>query len=77
MPKTLEKTRKQIAKKRNGVIGSLHEGSRDSRRLHRAHVRDERLGKLASSRKKNEQPYSMCILRYYIGFDFTDPFSLS
>lgn len=56
MPKTLEKTRKHIAKKRNGTIEALHQYSRDSRRLHRASLRDEKLGKLASSRNKKEQP---------------------
>ncbi|ROW00284.1 hypothetical protein VSDG_03492 [Cytospora chrysosperma] len=56
MPKTLEKTRKQIAKKRNGTIDALHIYSRDSKRLHKAQVRDERLEKLASVRKKQDQP---------------------
>ncbi|KAM0269642.1 hypothetical protein ACHAQH_009685 [Verticillium albo-atrum] len=56
MAKTLEKTRKQIAKKRNGTVEALHLYSRDSKRLHRASVRDEKLGKLASSRGKKEQP---------------------
>ncbi|KAF5573412.1 TMA16-like protein [Fusarium pseudoanthophilum] len=36
MPTTLHKTRKQIAKKRNGVVNALHEKSRDSMRLHKA-----------------------------------------
>ncbi|ROV90790.1 hypothetical protein VMCG_09383 [Cytospora schulzeri] len=56
MPKTLEKTRKQISKKRNGTIDALHIYSRDSKRLHKAQVRDERLEKLASVRKKQDQP---------------------
>ncbi|KAK1766523.1 translation machinery-associated protein 16 [Phialemonium atrogriseum] len=56
MAKTLEKTRKQISKKRNGVVDSLHEFSRDSRRLRRALLRDERLEKMAGSRKKNNKP---------------------
>lgn len=56
MPKTLEKTRKQIAKKRNGTIDALHIYSRDSKRLHKAQIRDERLEKLASVRKKQDQP---------------------
>jgi len=57
MPKTLEKTRKQIAKKRQNAIGALHRGSRDSRRLHKALVRDDRLEKMAAARRKQEQPY--------------------
>ncbi|ROW15761.1 hypothetical protein VPNG_02063 [Cytospora leucostoma] len=56
MPKTLEKTRKQIAKKRNGTIDALHQYSRDSKRLHKAQVRDERLEKLIAARKKHDQP---------------------
>lgn len=58
MPKSLEKTRKQIAKKRNGTIGALHQFSRDSKRLHKAQVRDDRLEKLASARRKQDQPLS-------------------
>lgn len=61
MPKSLEKTRKQIAKKRNGVMNNLHENSRNARRLHTAQVRDERLEKLAQAKKKNDRPLSMCI----------------
>ncbi|RYP67527.1 hypothetical protein DL769_005739 [Monosporascus sp. CRB-8-3] len=57
MPKTsFEKTRKAIAKKK-GPIESLHQYSRDSKRLHRAQVRDEKLEKIAASRRKNDQPY--------------------
>lgn len=58
MAKTLEKTRKQIAKKRNGDIGALHQFSRNSKRLHKAQIRDERLEKLAATRKKQDQPLS-------------------
>ncbi|ROT35762.1 hypothetical protein SODALDRAFT_50652 [Sodiomyces alkalinus F11] len=56
MARTLEKTRKKIAKKRNGAVEALHEFSRDSKRLRRATVRDQKLEKLASSRSKKEQP---------------------
>lgn len=56
MPSSFEKTRKQIQKKRNGSIDALHQLSRDSRRLHKANVRDQRLDKLAASRGKREQP---------------------
>ena len=59
MAKTFAKTRKQIAKKRNGVIDGLHQKSRDSRRLHSAQVRDERLAKLADARKKRDKPLRM------------------
>ncbi|KAI0544165.1 translation machinery-associated protein 16 [Xylaria curta] len=56
MPKTLERTRKAIAKKK-GPIDSLHQYSRDSKRLHRAQVRDEKLEKIAAARRKKDQPY--------------------
>ncbi|CEI39115.1 hypothetical protein FVEN_g10714 [Fusarium venenatum] len=56
MPTTLDKTRKQISKKRNGVINALHEKSRDSMRLHKAGVRDQRIERLAAARNKKEQP---------------------
>jgi translation machinery-associated protein 16 len=57
MPKSLEKTRKKISKKK-GNITALHENSRDSQRLRRALMRDDRLVRVASSRRKNDQPMS-------------------
>ncbi|KAI1424206.1 translation machinery-associated protein 16 [Xylaria sp. FL1777] len=56
MPKTLERTRKAISKKK-GTIDSLHQYSRDSKRLHRAQMRDEKLEKIAAARRKKDQPY--------------------
>ncbi|KAK2609143.1 translation machinery-associated protein 16 [Conoideocrella luteorostrata] len=56
MPSSLQKTRKHIAKKRNGEVNALHVKSRDSLRLHKAGVRDQRLEKLAAARGKREQP---------------------
>jgi len=55
MPKSLEKTRKKIAKKK-GNITALHENSRDSQRLRRAEMRDDKLMKVASGRRKNDRP---------------------
>ena len=57
MPKSLEKTRKKIAKKK-GNITALHENSRDSQRLRRALMRDDKLIRVASARRKNDQPLS-------------------
>jgi len=57
MPKSLEKTRKKIAKKK-GNISALHENSRDSQRLRRALMRDDKLVKVASLRRRNDQPLS-------------------
>lgn len=57
MPSTFEKTRKAIAKKK-GPIEAVHQFSRDSRRLHRAQARDEKLDKIAAARRKADKPYS-------------------
>lgn len=56
MSTSLDKTRKHIAKKRNGVPTALHEKSRDTLRLRKASLRDHRLAKLAQARSKKEQP---------------------
>ncbi len=56
MAKTLEKTRKQIAKKKNKAIDSLHEKSRSAKRLHRAQIRDDRLEKIARTRRRQDKP---------------------
>ncbi|TVY75871.1 Mitochondrial acidic protein MAM33 [Lachnellula suecica] len=55
MPKSLEKTRKKITKKK-GSINALHENSRDSQRLRRALMRDDKLLRVASARRKNDKP---------------------
>ena len=59
MAKTLEKTRKQIARKKGAPIDALHEHSRNAKRLHYAQHRDERLEKLARARDKRDQPLRM------------------
>ncbi|OAA82073.1 hypothetical protein LEL_01618 [Akanthomyces lecanii RCEF 1005] len=56
MPTSLHKTRKIIAKKRGGVVNSLHAKSRDSMRLRLAHARDIRLEKQANARVRKEEP---------------------
>ncbi len=60
MAKTLEKTRKQISKKKGKAIDSLHEKSRNARRLHRAQIRDDRLEKIALTRRKQDKPLRRC-----------------
>ena len=64
MPKSLEKTRKKISKKK-GNITALHENSRDSQRLRRAEMRDHKLVKVASARRKNDQPLGVFALPGY------------
>ena len=58
MPKSLEKTRKRISKKK-GDITVLHENSRDSQRLRRAQMRDDKLVRVAAARRKTDQPLRM------------------
>lgn len=57
MPKSLSKVSKQISKKRGTKSTALHEYSRDSRRLQRAGLRDEKLLRLATERGKQNQPH--------------------
>lgn len=64
MPKSLEKTRKKIAKKK-GNISALHENSRDSQKLRRAANRDDKLEKVASLRKKHDRPLSESLWSLY------------
>ncbi|KAL8873814.1 MAG: hypothetical protein Q9174_000771 [Haloplaca sp. 1 TL-2023] len=57
MPKALAKVQKQIAKKKKGATSSLHENSRDAKRLRRAGARSGKLEKLAAATAKTYQPY--------------------
>ncbi|KAI4274426.1 MAG: hypothetical protein LQ337_003961 [Flavoplaca oasis] len=56
MPKDLAKVQKRIQKKK-GATTSLHEDSRDAKRLRRAGARSDKLEKLAAARGKALQPY--------------------
>ncbi|RQM08337.1 hypothetical protein DH86_00003834, partial [Scytalidium sp. 3C] len=55
MKTSVDKVRKKISKKK-GNVTALHENSRDSQRLRRAAMRDEKLAKVASARRKTDQP---------------------
>ncbi|KAL9598853.1 MAG: hypothetical protein Q9179_003758 [Wetmoreana sp. 5 TL-2023] len=57
MPKDFAKVQKQIAKKKKGATSSLHENSRDAKRLRRAGARSEKLEKLTAARAKAYQPF--------------------
>ena len=52
MPSKLSKVHKQIHKKKGDKIKSLHENSRDARRLRKAGTRDDRVARLTSVREK-------------------------
>ncbi|KAG9247465.1 translation machinery-associated protein 16 [Calycina marina] len=56
MPKSVAKTRKKISKKKGNNITALHENSRDVQRLKRAEMRDHKLVRVASARRKHDQP---------------------
>ncbi|KFY63748.1 hypothetical protein V496_03703 [Pseudogymnoascus sp. VKM F-4515 (FW-2607)] len=55
MAKGLMKTRKKINKK-GSDIHALHENSRDSMRLRRASNRDEKLKRVGTAKRKDNQP---------------------
>ncbi|KAK5173117.1 translation machinery-associated protein 16 [Saxophila tyrrhenica] len=52
MPSKLAKVHKQITKKKGDKIKSLHENSRDARRLRRAGARDDRVARVNAVRQK-------------------------
>ncbi|KAL8841340.1 MAG: hypothetical protein Q9170_000971 [Blastenia crenularia] len=55
MPKDLAKVQKKISKKK-GSKASIHENSRDAKRLRRAGARSDKLERLATARGKASQP---------------------
>ena len=57
MPSKLAKVHKHVAKKKGSKINSLHENSRDAKRLRRAGARDDRVSKLSASRERNNKPW--------------------
>jgi translation machinery-associated protein 16 len=52
----LGKVQKHIIKKK-GKNANLHEGSRDTKRLQSASMRDNKLNRLAAVREKQNKPY--------------------
>ncbi|KAF2001087.1 hypothetical protein P154DRAFT_522071 [Amniculicola lignicola CBS 123094] len=56
MPSRLSKVQKHITKKK-GKNASLHENSRDTKRLQRASGRDDKLNRLTTMREKQNRPY--------------------
>ncbi|EMC99629.1 hypothetical protein BAUCODRAFT_343317 [Baudoinia panamericana UAMH 10762] len=52
MPSKLAKVQKQVTRKKGTKINSLHENSRDARRLRKASNRDDRVARLNSTREK-------------------------
>ena len=57
MPSKLAKVQKHIAKKKGSKVNSLHENSRDAKRLRRAGARDDRVAKGSASRERHNEPW--------------------
>lgn len=57
MPVSLGKVQKRIGKKKTKEAGSLHPLGRDTRLLHRASAREEKLSKAASAGSRARQVY--------------------
>lgn len=58
MARSLAKVQKKITKK-HGNARSLHENSRDAKKLRRAELREDKLARLSASRSKASQPICM------------------
>ena len=52
MPSKLAKVQKHVSKKKGSKINSLHENSRDAKRLRNAGARDDRVARLTAGRQK-------------------------
>jgi translation machinery-associated protein 16 len=57
MPSKLAKVQKHVAKKKGSKITSLHENSRDAKRLRRAGARDDRVARLSATRERNNKSW--------------------
>ena len=57
MPSKLAKVQKHVAKKKGSKINSLHENSRDAKRLRRAGARDDRVARLSAIQKQTNKPW--------------------
>lgn len=60
MARSLNKVHKQIAKKKGGKTNSLHENSRDAKRLRAAGAREEKLHRIMDAALKSNQIYGIC-----------------
>lgn len=76
MPKSLSKVSKQISKKRGTKASALHEYSRDSRRLQRASLRDDKLIRMASTRARQNQPYLQRVHHFQLLVQSPDEISM-
>ena len=61
MARSLSKVQKKVSKKRGGKLNALHENSRDSKRLRRAGMREEKIAKLTQAAKSANQVYGKVV----------------
>ena len=61
MSRALHKVTKQISKKRGNKLNTLHENSRDSKRLRRAGMREEKVAKTLHAARTANQLYGMFV----------------
>lgn len=57
MPSKLAKVQKRVTKKKGNKITSLHENSRDAKRLRRAGARDDRVARLSATKERNNKQW--------------------
>ena len=57
MARSLSKVQKNISRKRQGKSKSLHENSRDARRLRQANAREEKVARLIDASSRANQVY--------------------
>ena len=57
MPSKLAKVQKHVAKKKGSKANSLHENSRDAKRIRRADARDDRVARLSATRQRNNKQW--------------------
>lgn len=57
MPSKLAKVQKHVAKKKGSKITSLHENSRDAKRLRYAGARDDRVARLSATRERSNRAW--------------------
>ena len=57
MARSLAKVQKRVSKKRGGKLNTLHENSRDSKRLRRAGAREDKIARLLQAAKSANQLY--------------------
>ena len=64
----LGKVQKHVAKKKGKNVATLHENSRDTKRMQSAAQRDNKINRIAALREKQNQPYSNAHSQSFLAF---------